>query len=771
MKDISLSRHYLPALVFTSLLALAALMPFTADAQPLAASTASPYVGTASAKEMYRQYAIKERQLEKHGSADALATSLARIRTSRAAAMAHLNPHVVTGADAVSSTVQTEDYTLPLEDVDSSGNDIAPASLANTGANIDPAWFPDESFICYSSVRSSDGLFHLFAIPATGIDTSDTTTSTKLAARQAQISQMTTDTAGAPTNERWPSLVSATQIAYCQSTGSSPAGPYSLVVAPVLINATTNLPYVDQTHAAVEVQASGVAGQIASVEHPVYVGDFIIFAAIKNGESTYHLYSYTISNGATTQLTAGAADEENPSVISTPNGQSLLVFDSTATGYPSNSTTLPLTATGVSATNQRNIFATTTTATLAVKVTGNTTATATATSVEPSLGYVTANQSAGIGEGVHLFFSSNRIGGHYNIYDFPITIAGSGGSQAIVTGEATGNLANIVLTSDPQGADSAAAPAPVGSYDNLEVAAPPFITFNSVLYVSARYLVNNINDNPVSNGALRYGTTPATTDFAGQAIDTELQPTNTLANSAGVFQFAGAFPAETQTLNPSGSFEVMASHDADIDAPSLLRYSDNEVIHITAAPGDLNDPIRQANASQTLYFLVRLSDRQTGVGDAYLQIKDPNSIYQQNSGLEHKVYTKDGVVRDANGNTLQLGVIEPAADAPLHPYSNEATRLFGAADISGNGAIGGFVMPQQPIYLGNLRQSTPSGYEAPDRGTNLLFGYGADYPDQPPTTTTTANYAQGYYKGAPIASFAGASAGAVTLTITGEDFL
>ncbi len=748
MKDISLSRHYLPALVFTSLLALAALMPFTADAQSLAASTASPYVGTASAKEMYRQYAIKERQLEKHGSADRLATPLAQIRTSRAASMARLKPHVASVADTVSSTVQTQDFTLPLEDIDSSGNDIAPANLVNTGANIDPAWFPDESFICYSSNRSGDGYYHLFALPSTGIDTSDTTASTALAAREAQVSQMTADSATAPRNERWPSFASTSQIAYCQSSGTSATGPYSLIIAPLSTN-SAGLPVVNQAQATTLIQASSVAGQIASVEHPVYFGNLIVFSAIVNGQSTYHLYEYTVSSQSITQLTGGAADEENPSFISTPapNSQTLIVFDSTATGYPSNNTTLPLIASGVSTTGQRNIFAITTSGTGAVEVTSSTTA----NSIEPSLGYVTANQATGIGEGVHLFFSSNRIGGHYNIYDLPITISPSG-SQAIVTGESPANPATIVLTSDPQAADTAATPEPVGSYDNLEAAAPPFENFNTILYASARYLVNGIGDNPVSNAVLRYGATLPTTNFQGDAVDTEVQPDNTLANPAGVFAAAGALAAETQTLNPTGSFEILSSHDADIDAPSLLRYNSSEIIHITTSDNIDAADVRQPATQQTIYFFVRLSDRQTGVGNAYLQIKDPNSIYQQGSGIEHKVYTKD------------TSIVEPSADTLLHPFfnttnpdGNEASKLYIGP------AVGGYVIPSvlaQPIDMGNLRQATPSGYVAPNPGVNLLGGY--TYANQGASTAT-------YYRGGPIASFTVGSP--TTLTVIGTDQL
>ena len=765
MKDISLSRHSLPALVFTSLLALTALLPFTADAQPLPGSTAtstSPYVGTASAKAMYRQYAIQERQLEKHGSADSMATPLAQIRTSRAASMVRLNPRATStaAADTVSSTVQTEDLTLPLEDIDSSGNDIAPASLMNTGANIDPAWFPDESFICYSS-NSGDGIhYHLFALPATGIDT---TSSTTLAAREAQVSQMTSDAAATPLNERWPSFASASQIVYCQSTGSAATGPYSLISAPITNN-SQGLPVVNQAQASIVVQASAVAGQIASVEHPVVIGNTIIFSAIINGQSAYHIFEYTVSaSGPTiTQLTTGA-DEENPSIISTPapNSATVIVFDSTATGYPSNNVTLPLQATGVSATGQRNIFAITTSGTGAVKVTGS----ATASSIEPSLGFVTANQATGIGEGVHLFFSSNRIGGHYNIYDLPITISPSG-SQAIVAGESPANPAIIVLTSDPQAGDTAATPEPVGGFDNLEPAAPPFKNFNAILYASARYLVNGIGDNPVSNAVLRYGETPPTTNFQGDSVDTEVQPENTPANPAGLFAADGTLAAETQTLNPTGSFEILSSHDADIDAPSLLRYNSDEIIHITTSDDIAGPDVRQPGTQQTIYFFVRLSDRQTGVGAAYLQIKDPNSIYQQDSGIEHKVFTKDA------------SVVEPSADTLLHPNdinafgeaSNEASKLY-----QGFGAVGGYVSSSalpEPINMGNLRQATPNGYLTPmsyatqnDPSPNLLTSFGVGvYPGQGSSTAT-------YYRGGPIASFASATAGATTLTVTGTDQL
>ena len=766
MKDISLSRHYLPALVFTSLLAL---LPFSAGAKPEAVAPTSPYVGTASAKEMYRQYAIQQRRTEAHGSADSLATSLARVRTPHAAAMSRLHATAASTADTVSSTVQTEDYTLPLEDVDAQGNDIAPTSLSNTGANIDPAWFPDESFIAYSSNHTSDGLYHIFALPATGIDTSVAGTQTE---RQAQVSQMTSDTTAAPHNERWASFVSPTQIAYCQSYGASANGPYSLIIAQVITSTSSgvNLPIVNQANAGVVIQVdptSTTTGAIASVEHPVYAGDAVIFSAILNGQSVYHIFKYTISTKTITQITSGFADEENPSVV-TLNNQSVIVFDSNASsaGYTLNTSNLGYqteAASAQSATGQRNIFAISSSGTGAVQVTNSTTA----SSLEPSLGDVTAAQAAGIGEGVHLFFSSNRIGGHYNIYDLALTITANG-TPAVTGTEASGNTANIILTSDPQATDTSATPAPVGNFDNLEPAAPPFTNFNTVLFVSPRYLVNNLDDNPVSNGALRYGATLAplqTTDFEGDPADTEMQPTNTAIPGTNGFAAAGTLPANSQTLAPTGSFEVLSSHDADIDPPSLLRFNDNEIIHITTSDNYQAADVRQPGAGQTIYFFVRLSDRQTGVGPAYLQIKDPNSAFQDPYHNEHKVYTKDP------------GIVLPSTDNFLHPtfetgnafnpvFGNEATRLY---DAGGGGAVGGFSgggatstpAPNYPIELGNLRLSTPLGYTKPDTNKNLLTGY-----------TPTAYDPAGDYIGGPIASFTSAAApNETTLMITGENFL
>jgi len=77
----------------------------------------------------------------------------------------------------------------------------------------------------------------------------------------------------------------------------------------------------------------------------------------------------------------------------------------------------------------------------------------------------------------------------------------------------------------------------------------------------------------------------------------------------------------------------LSSRLFDIDPPTLLSYSAGEIIHTQAASDPKLTPSRFIPSGQSVEFVVRLSQRQSGVGQVYLQIKDPNSKYQDAAGL------------------------------------------------------------------------------------------------------------------------------------------
>jgi hypothetical protein len=123
--------------------------------------------------------------------------------------------------------------------------------------------------------------------------------------------------------------------------------------------------------------------------------------------------------------------------------------------------------------------------------------------------------------------------------------------------------------------------------------------------------------------------------------------------------------------------EIFVSRLQDVNPPSLVRYNegDDEIVHVISgglynSDGSTNyNPAATVNhyvpAGKQATFVVRISDRQTGTGQLFLQIKDPNSFSQNSTGLEHKVF----------GQQLS---------SQFHPVENEAT-LFGAGAIGGNG--------------------------------------------------------------------------------------
>jgi hypothetical protein len=98
--------------------------------------------------------------------------------------------------------------------------------------------------------------------------------------------------------------------------------------------------------------------------------------------------------------------------------------------------------------------------------------------------------------------------------------------------------------------------------------------------------------------------------------------------------------------------EILVSRLLDVTQPTLVNYNagTDEIVHVfkgalygpTGATNynPVAAPTRYVPAGSPATFVVRLSDRQTGIGQAWLQIKDPNSFTQDATGIEHKVYSE-----------------------------------------------------------------------------------------------------------------------------------
>ena len=397
----------------------------------------------------------------------------------------------------------------------------------------------------------------------------------------------------------------------------------------------------------------GLPSQVTTgldVEHPVYGGGDVVFAARTSAILPYHLYYYSLSLQTVTELTGGAADEENPSL--SPDGN-YIAFDSSAPAignvgsYTVTGSTPVLTAT--SFTPNRNVFV------MSFSGQGTVTLTADGTNSVSPVWTSNTNNNA-FGQQLQIFFSSSgrtdpagNTNNNYQIYYLAVTTEPSG--NVLVSTESQGEVATEVGTSDV-----------THTYNNYEPAVGPLNSYLSVAYVSNRYIINHIDDNPlqlVSSGD-------------GTASD------NPLIDQTAVANLSPAIDKEPSnfTTNPASSFELFSSLLFDTTPPTILKYDagpNNEIVHVedpVVAPGVSTKFIAPGNQVK---FIVRLSDRQTGGNQFYLQIKDPNSKYQDPENLEHKVYSRYGFPFFGRA-TATLGF---ELMVPDHPFEeDELTTLF-----------------------------------------------------------------------------------------------
>jgi len=511
----------------------------------------------------------------------------------------------------VDSTVQTTDLTLIGYAGGAATFLLSPTTGLPTGpapSNIDVVWSHDESFMIFASNRTSatnpapspQGNYHLYMMSPSGSASS--------------IVQLTSGSG----NERWPSLTGAadTGIAYAASLAAN-GGPYTLTIGQLSTDPATNLAEIVNP----TPEASGY-----DVEHPSYSGNLVAFAG-RQAKTTGAYSIYVLSLGEISsleQLTSGGSDDENPAFA--PTG-SVLAWDTNAVGYVQSGNPV-LTSIGTKAT--RDIYASQVSGvgiTQFTNISGS-------NNIEPCWSSTTSNPFLNPnGTHVYMFFSSDRRYGKYNIYYLRATP--SSGSSLLLDTEGTNNELNaqgVQIGANVAVEVNASDPSHV--YNKYQPTVSLLNSFVSVGYVTNRYLVNNIGDNPIP----------------GDPNDVE--PVNTATGAT--------FAPVSTSLSPSGHFEIFVSQLFDIDPPALLQYDNvqNELIRVEDAQG--NDA-RYVPSGQNVTFIVRLSDRQSGVGQAYLQIKDPNSKYQDAAHLEHKIYTHpydDG------------GVMRP-------PVFDEATSLSG----------------------------------------------------------------------------------------------
>ncbi|HEY3328943.1 MAG TPA: carboxypeptidase-like regulatory domain-containing protein [Capsulimonadaceae bacterium] len=556
---------------------------------------------------------------------------------SKLSAKGALAPRLISGPVSapfsVTSTVQTTDLTLPSYTDAAVANritldlDSLPAAGTVTPNNIDPVWSHDENYLIFASNRKSatdasvGQYYHLYALMSSGY------------ASTSSLIQLTGLGADANRDQRWPALMgpSDTTIAYCDSLqGNGEAvddDAYTLTVATLNI---TSVPAVTNAVQYLRTQYY--------VQHPTLAGGQVVFAARPYAPFAGHpnifandheLYALTLSGALLTRITSpsGAdANELNPSYA--PDGLTI-AFDTNATDYTTGGTTSGIASTAITADKSRQIFVSTTNGTplltlpkVGTNVYAEQITTAPTNSIEPVWSMSDTNQYHNAdGHSFYIYFASDRKGqhnvenGNYDIYYVRAATTPQTGTNPTptFTQEAVGsNPAYAVDTSDPY-----------NNYNNRYPAVSKLKSFVSVVYTSDRFLASQLTDNPMHPNNPGYTRTTLTGISDIQFPDSSMS----------------VDPLSRSTAAPSK--ELFSSRLIDVEAPSLLRFNDGtgEVLRVELLDDTAMAPTHYIPAGQTAQIFARLSDRQSGVGNVWLQIKDPDSRYQDAKGLEHKVLT------------------------------------------------------------------------------------------------------------------------------------
>ncbi|MDR3710260.1 MAG: carboxypeptidase regulatory-like domain-containing protein [Capsulimonadaceae bacterium] len=635
------------------------------------------------------------------------------------------NPYDPSSNTTFNSVVQSSDYTLATY-----GYSTALAAYTNASTlptNLDPVWSPDESFIVFASNRTSatnatpSALFHLYAIDAQG-DASSLT--------------LITPSLYSTSSQRYPAFVGSnvSRLIFAQSPTAT--GDYFLYSATLSTSSGYVLSGVQQIPTPFGASAN------LTVQHPTASSTTIVFSGAASGVTTgRQLYSVSLSgSGAVTQLTydnnTTPSDDLDPSF--SPDGN-FIAFDSTSTGWTHSNGEFTASGSGTI----RQVYVMNLGGSRWSQLTDNTTTNYTANSnITPSWSRSTTNSLLNSdGYRLYIFFSSLRLAtsgsSKYHIYyvradessDSQVNSADSTSYRAIVSTENQNNsdsngnysygtnAATQVDSSDPLDTNkyfsqsvtssstilSATSVAPQ-DYNHFQPSVSTLVTYPMVVYSSDRFISNNNFDNPV-NGLVRYNNTNNALDyFAGTPsnpaevhIDNgpDNYPTGSIASTflspAGVDQVPAAGTTESSNL------EISVSRLFDTNPPTLLRYdeSTSEIFRIESANAQ-GSATKYALPGSKINIVARLSERQTGINSVWLQIKDPDSKYQDASHLEHKVFSRWYYgLEDAIGTNDERIIVGEDDEATLvgSMYWNSGA----GEDISSNTSNAGTSLTVHPL--------------------------------------------------------------------------
>ncbi len=586
---------------------------------------------------------------------------------SRSAPQYRSKAHVANGGPVViDEPVQTFDVFLPPPAFTPSDGPLTPT-------NSKPVWSSDGSYFVFSSNRpstvSSDpaGRFHIWVVSSAG-DPATPSNSSPLT-----LTQITSG----PGNELDPALNSSNNALTFTSDANSQGVQNLYAISFPPQNATI----IDvSTLSSLTINPNSPTG-FNGVSHPTWSPDSarIAFAALSstgpnaNHTHIYFLYTNTggylssgTSNNPPGKLSDGPTDDENPSWSA---DGSYIFFDSTAaainaTGQPiapnpanPGAETSPSVSSGGDGVTH-SIFAIFPNGTNPVKVTNQNTTTADDTF--PAL------RTEADGQTVDLAYASRASGGHSEILFELNTYAVDPNTGAPTTAPDATNTQPL-NTNDTN-----------NDYDDTQPVWSPLAnsssngvttnTVNSIAYTSNRTITYN---DPNTNAPLELPVSVAPGTF-------NVGP-----------RYTGILQSQVDQINP----------------PTLLPYSVGEVIHVTDNVSDTPRRNGDIQPGQQVRFTVRLSSREAGIDDnnVYLQIKDPDSKYQDADQLEHKVFATDTIGTDSGSAT---NFLYNASAYNANPFGNELGD--GRYKTVGTGTYG-------PFYIFGL----PGGFD--EANTSLNF--------------------------------------------------